>query len=280
MKKTSNNTVYKKTKDSKKRRARAKRIRKLLFAIFITIVAIIFARSSFFIVDEIKITGNEKYSSKDIIYSTGLITGQNLFKMLGEKPKNLISFRFNDREQGVYESMPYVKSISVRPSLPKAIRIKIQERTPFAILETSGTSILIDKEGYALEIIKDPQIKKKFFKIIGTSVDSYNLGQEVKFKEDSPLHVLTTFCDILIKSDKDSKIKFYEKVASIKVSNINCVTVNFEGRVDAEFGDFDNIEYDLKVFKQIFTNNITKKQKGTVVFSTGGEHPYFVPKDK
>ncbi len=279
MKKTSNNAVYKKTKDSKRKRARAKRIRKLLLTIIISVAAIIFARSSFFIVDEIKVSGNKKYSSNDIIYSTGLITGQNVFKMLGEKPKNLLFFRFNDREQNVYESMPYVKSISVRPLLPKAIRIKIQERTPFAILDTNGTSILIDKEGYALEIVKDSEIKKKYFKIIGTSVDSYNLGQEVKFKGESPLQLLIAFCDILLKSDKTSKIKFYEKLTSIKVSDINCVTANFEGRIDAEFGDFDNIEYDLQVFKQIFTNNITKNQKGTLVFSTGSEHPYFVPKD-
>lgn len=279
MKKTSNSAAYKKTKASKRKRARAKRIRKLLLLIIISIFAIIFARSSFFIVDDIKVAGNEKYSSNDIIFSTGLITGQNVFKMLGEKPKNLISFRFNDREQNVYESMPYVKSISVRPLLPKAIRIKIQERTPFAILDTIGTSVLIDKEGYALEIIKDPEIKKKYFKIIGTSVDSYNLGQEVKFKGESPLHLLITFCDILLKSDKTSNNKFYEKLTSIKVSDISSVTANFEGRIDVEFADFDNIEYDLKVFKQIFTNNITKNQKGTLVFSSGSEHPYFVPKD-
>ncbi len=279
MKKTSNNTVYKKTKDLKRKRARARRIGRLLLTIIIIVAAIIFARSSFFIVDEIKVVGNEKYSTNDIIFSTGLITGQNVFKMLGEKPKNLISFRFNDREQNVYESMPYVKSISVRPLLPKAIRIKIQERTPYAILDTSGTSVLIDKEGYALEIIKNPEIKKKFFKIIGTSVDSYNLGQEVKFKGESPLQLIIQFCDILLKSDKASNVKFYEKLTSIKVSDINSVTANFEGRIDAEFGDLDNIEYNLKVFKQIFTNNITKNQKGTLVFSSGSEHPYFVPKD-
>ncbi|QNU68368.1 FtsQ-type POTRA domain-containing protein [Ruminiclostridium herbifermentans] len=279
MKNTSNNADYKKSINLKRKRARAKRIRRLLLTIIIVTAAIIFARSSFFIVDEIKVTGNKKYSSNDIIFNTGLITGQNVFKMLGEKPKNLISFRFKDREQNVYESMPYVKSVSVRPMLPKAIRIKIQERTPFAILEYNGTSILIDKEGYALETIKNPDIKKKYFKIIGTLVDSYNLGQEVKFKGESPLQLVILFCDTLLKSDKNSDIKLYDKFTSIKVSDISSVTANFEGRIDGEFGDLDNLEYDLKVFKQIFTNNITKNQKGTLVFSTGSEHPYFVPKD-
>lgn len=288
MKKTTNNAVNnvnnvnkvnKKKKDVKKRRIRARRIRRFLFAIILIIAAIIFARSSFFIVDDIKVVGNEKYSSNDIIYSTGLITGQNVFKMLGEKPKNLISFRFNDREQNVYQAMPYVKSISIRPFLPKSIRIRIQERIPYAILEADKTSILIDKEGYALEIIKDTKIKNKYFKIIGTSVDSYNLGQAVKFKGESPLNVISNFYGILTKSDKDSKVKFSDKLTWIKISDINCVTANFDNRISAKFNNFDSIEYDLRVFKQIFNNNITKNQKGTLVFSSGSQHPYFVPED-
>lgn len=278
MKKTTKKIVYKKKKDVAKRRIRAKRIRKLLSIIILFIAAIIFARSSFFIVDDIKVVGNKKYSSNDIILGTGLVTGQNVFKMLGEKPKNLISFRFNDREQIVYESMPYIKSISIRPSLPKSIRIKIQERDPFAILETQGTSLLIDRDGYALEIVKDSELKKKYFKIIGTSVDSFNLGQAVKFKEESPLNVLTDFCDKLIKSDKDSKLKLYQILTQVKITNMNCIIASFENRISAEFGDYDNLEYNINFFRKVYSDNISKKQKGTLVFKSGTD-PYFVPKD-
>lgn len=277
MKNTTKKTVYKKTKAAKKRRFNGKRVRKLLLFITIITAAIFFARSSFFIVDDIKVVGNKKYSSNDIILRTGLITGQNVFKMLGEKPKNLISFRFNDREQSVYETMPYIKSISVRPSLPKSIRIKIQERTPFAILETKGTSLLIDKEGYALEVVKDSELKKKYFKIIGTSVDSYNLGQDVKFKEESPLNVVVNFCDMLIKSDKNSKIQLYKILTNVKVSNINCITADFKDRISADFRDYDYLEYNISFFRKVYTNNINK-QKGTLIFKAGTD-PYFVPKD-
>ncbi len=277
MENTTKKTVYKRKKTTKKRRINAKRVKNLLLFITIITAAIIFARSSFFIVDDIKVVGNKKYASNDIILETGLTTGQNVFKMLGEKPKNLISFRFNDREQSIYETMPYIKSISIRPSLPKSIRIKIQERTPFAILETKGTSLLIDKEGYALEVVKDSKLKKKYFKIIGTLVDSYKLGQEVKFKEESPLNVVTNFSDLLIKSDKNAKIKLYTILTNVKVSNINCITADFEDRVSADFRDYDNLEYNISFFRKVYTSNINK-QKGTLIFKAGTD-PYFVPKD-
>jgi len=278
MKKTSKHTVYRKKKGGKQSRARIRRIKKLLLFILLVTVVIIFARSSFFIVDKINVVGNKKYSANDVIKRTGLVTGQNVFKMLGEKPKNLLFFRFNDSELSIYKSMPYIKSVRVRPALPKAISIKIQERTPFAILETKGTSILIDREGYALEIVKAAELKNSYFKIIGISVDSYNLGQEVKFKGRSPLNELTNFCDILLKNDKDSKLKLSGKITSVNLSEINNMIVNFDDRITVKFGDLEDVEYKIRFFRQLFVNNITVKQKGTLDF-TKSSNPYFIPNE-
>ncbi len=279
MKKTSKkNTVYRKKKSTKQSRARARRIKKLLLFILLVTVVFFFARSSYFIVDEINVLGNEKYSSEDIIEKTGLKTGQNVFKMLGEKPKNLLSFRFTEIEQSIYEAMPYVGSVSIRPTLPNSIRIKIQERTPFAILENKGTSLLIDKEGHVLEIVKADVFKNKYFKVIGTSVDSYNLGQELEFKGRSPLTELVTFYDLLIKNDKDSKVKLVKKISKVDLSDSNAIVVEFDNRINVKFGDLEDIDYNIRFFKQLFDNNITKEQKGTLDFTTGKD-PYFVPKD-
>lgn len=276
MKKTSKHTVYRKKKDTKQSRARVRRIKKLLLFILLVTGVIIFARSSFFIVGEIKVVGSNKYKSKDVIERTGLVTGQNVFKMLGEKPKNLISFRFNDSEQSIYKSMPYIKTVSIRPALPKSISIKIQERTPFAILENKGTSLLIDREGYVLEIVKGAELKNKYFKIMGTSVDSFNLGQVVKFKNRSPLEQLTSFCDILLKDDKTSKVKLFGKITSVRVSELNRLVVDFDNRITVKFGDLEDVGYNIRFFKQLFVNNITANQKGTLDFTTG-DNPYFVP---
>jgi len=276
MKKTSKHTVYKRRKAGKKSITRTRRIKKLLLFVLLVTVIVMFARSSFFIVGEINVVGNKKNSSHDIIKRTGLLTGQNVFKMLGEKPKNLVAFRFNDSEQSIYESMPYIKSVSVRPALPKAINIKIQERTPFAILETEGTSVLIDREGYSLEIVKASELKEKYFKIMGISVDSYNLGHAVKFKGRFPLDELKNFCDILLKSDKDSKLKLFEKVTSVDLSELNNMIVDFDDRIIVKFGDLEEVEYEIRFFRQFYVNNITTKQKGTLDF-TKSNNPYFVP---
>lgn len=265
------------TKDKKKKkyRFRIRRLKNLFLFVLIVTAVVLFARSSLFIVDNINVTGNKKYQANEIILRSGLVTGQNVFKMLGEKPKNLFTLKFEDKEKAVSTSMPYISSISIRPSLPKSIKIKVTERTPFCILENKGTNLLIDKQGYALEILKN-QNDKKYFKIIGNSLDSFKLGQEVKYKNKDTMNDLISFCNVLTKNDKDSNQKLYNKLTAVNMSDPGAVTAVFENRITVKFGDMDNLNYKINFFRQLFVNNITAKQKGTVDFTTG-KHPYFAP---
>ena len=91
------------------------------------------------------------------------------------------------------------------------------------------------------------------------------------------MNVVTNFSDLLIKSDKNAKIKLYTILTNVKVSNINCITADFEDRVSADFRDYDNLEYNISFFRKVYTSNINK-QKGTLIFKAGTD-PYFVPKD-
>lgn len=272
----SSNTNEKK-KVSKKARRRMRRIRRfLVFALVVTIV-IVFAKSSFFVVGKIEATGNKKYSANEIILSTGLVPGKNVFNMLGEKPKNLLTLRFNDLEQKVLNSMPYMESVSIRPALPTAIKINVKERTPFAVLDIGGKNLLIDREGHALEFLdsKSPKLKG-FIKIIGISVDSYKLGQAVKFKGDNSLTDLISFCDIVQKSDKNEKLKLYQKITLVDLSDLPYASVQFDKRITVKFGDLEDADYQISVFRHLFVNNLNGKQKGTLDF-TKGNNPYFVP---
>ena len=269
------------TKDKKKKKYRFKirRLKKLFTFVLIVTAVVLFVRSSLFIVDNINVTGNKKYQANEIILRSGLVTGQNVFKMLGEKPKNLLTLRFGDREEAVSTSMPYISSISIRPSLPKSIKIKVTERTPFCILDNKGTSLLIDKQGYALEVLTNQNEIKKYFKIIGNSLDSFKLGQEVKFKNKDTLDDLMSFCNALTKNDKDTKPKLYPKLTAVNMSDPGAVTAVFENRVTVKFGDMNDIndsDYKIGFFRKLFVNNITAKQKGTLDFTTG-KSPFFAP---
>ncbi len=278
MRKSQKPTSDKKKNIHRKRRLRARKIMRFLLFVLIMTGIIIFAQSSYFIVEKIDVQGNKKYTNSEIILKTGLVPGKNIFNMLGEKPKNLLAFRFQDLEQEVYQSMPYVKTVSIRPALPATIRIKVQERTPYAILDNKGQNLLIDREGYVLEVLdnKSEQLKS-FFKITGMSYDGFKVGQAVNFKDNGSLTDLLAFCDVLSKSDRDSKTKLYKQVKIIDLSDIYGISVNFDNRIIVKFGDLEEADYQIGVFRYLLENKIDKKQEGTLDF-TKGSNPYFVPK--
>lgn len=278
MKNSSKPTDEKSKKLLKKKRARLRRIRKFFTFILVVTVVVLFARSSFFVVNDINVTGNKKYSSAAVVAQTGLQTGKNVFKMLGEKPKNLMLLRFKDLEKDIYESMPYIKSVVIRPSLPKAISIRVQERVPFCLLESKGTSLLIDKEGFALEEVKTAEVKNKYFTISDAEFDKYKLGEQIKFKYVDTLNYIIEFCNALIKNDKDSELKLYKKITSFNSSELNSIIVKFDNRITVKFGDMEDINYKIDYFKQLFVNNITETQKGTLDFSKS-KNPYFAPEN-
>lgn len=271
--------IQQKIKMNKKRaKARMRRIRRFLLFVLVVTGLIIFARSSFFIVEKIDVVGNKRYQAKDIIESTSLVTGQNVFNMLCEKPKNLLSFKFSEAEKSVYDALPYIKSVSVRPSLPKAIKIRVTERIPFVLLEVKGKNILIDKDGYSLEEVNSVKQKPKYIKVYGTTAQSYKLGQAVSFKETSPMPDLISFIDLMKKNDKDTKLKLYDKLTSVDMSEVNCFTVRLDDRITAKFGDLEQVDYQMSVLKHLFVNNINAKQKGTIDF-TKSSNPFFIPEN-
>ena len=195
--------------------------------------------------------------------------------MLGKNSKDLFSFRFNKEQQTVYETMPYIKTVSIRPSLPKKISVKVTERLPYCIVEIPGTSLLIDNEGYVLE---EGYRDGKLFTIKGSGISKYKMGQAVTFKQKGVLNDIIKLNNEIVKSDKDSNVKLYDKIKWVDISEVNCYTVNFDSKVTVKFGDIDNINYKLRFFREVYVNNNINKQKGLLDF-TKGNNPFFVAED-
>ena len=258
----------------KRRKFRLKKFLKFLFIIAIVTSIVLFALSSFFIVEKINVNGNKKYQNNDIILKSGLMPGENVFKMLTKDVKDLFTFRFNEEEKAVLSSLPYVKSISIRPSLPKNISIMITERIPYCILDINGTSILIDNEGFALEELSSNQTKD-YFIIKGSSISNYKLGQKIQFEDIQKFEDLKTFCTLFIKNDQGSETKLFSKMKWIDMSDGYNITANFD-LLEVKFGDIENMEYKIASFRELYEKNLNLKQKGVLDF-TMGSSPFYKP---
>jgi len=152
----------------------------LLFAVVITFLFLIGSR--IFEVKDITVTGNQKLNSKIIIKLSGIIAGQNIFKLNTKNIKNNL------------ESNPYVRVISIQRRLPSQVNIIILERKSAAVIEYLGSYIVMDQEGFILEVNK--QLLQPSSPIIsGMKMIAFHVGQKVQSSDPYQVKILD---DLLI----------------------------------------------------------------------------------
>ncbi len=101
---------------------------------------ICFLLSPFFNVTEIKVIGNERIDSNEIISLSGIQLEENTFKIEGYKA-----------QQNIKENT-YIDTVTVKRKLPNKIEIKVEERKPTFMLAFANAYIYINNQGYLLEV--------------------------------------------------------------------------------------------------------------------------------
>lgn len=128
-----------KLKQQRRKKAN-KRLITLLFLFFLLIGCIIYFQSPLSHINNISIKGNERYSSAEIVSTSGLTKKTNIWKVneatVSEKLKKL----------------PEVKSVQVQVHLPNTVRINVVEQKRIAYLAKKGSFFTVLENG---EIIKN-----------------------------------------------------------------------------------------------------------------------------
>jgi len=124
-----------------RRRRKPGNIRWLMYILFVLLVSLslfFFIQSSFFAVSSIEVIGNKSVSVEDVIKLSGLMRGENIFKvdLAGAEEKIHIN------------SM--IEEVSIERKLPRTIVIQIKERIPVALIPAAEGFLEIDINGYVL----------------------------------------------------------------------------------------------------------------------------------
>ena len=120
-----------------------------LFIFMICFGAIIFIKSDFFSVNNIKITGNKNLNKSYI---------KNLSEtQLG---KNIFTYDIKQIQSNI-ENSPYISKVSVKRSIPNSLEIKIEEKDIFCVLNNKDYYCYIDNDLKYIAKIKEEDIKKE-----------------------------------------------------------------------------------------------------------------------
>ncbi len=152
-----------------KREKRRRLLIGLLVLLIIIGAIIIFLRSSYFAIKDIKVEGMNYYSGAEVINMSGATTGRNILFDAGKS-----------EIQDNLEKNPYFKSVKVKRKLPSTIIIKVEERPQIASIQFGDSYIVIDDEGI---VLRRADLDPKLTLLTGLTISKMTIGENIEAEE-------------------------------------------------------------------------------------------------
>lgn len=237
--------------ENRKKQHRARR-RKAMMPFYIVLFVFIFAGfvylclTMLFNVDRIIVEGNTLYDVNEIIKTTGIEKGDNLFQVDTQYAEDKLFSVYN-----------YIEEVSVKRKFPNAVSVEIVEAEPFAVLEEADGYTLISAKGKVLERGIDEKPRDK---ILVRGINTISSTSE----DTERLEVLGE----IMKEMQSRNMKNYDFV---DISDILDIIIIAEDRIKINLGNELEIPYKLQFVNEVVSNKLEKTGYFYVDASKAGE---------
>lgn len=161
----------------------------MILILLVCITAIVFLGTDTFSIKKITVYGNNAVDEAVIINTSGISYNDNIFKI----NKALV-------KQRIENSPPYPIVLSILLKLPNEAEIKVQERTPAAVVPYLSSNLVIDKTCFIIDIEKQ-RAETSYPSIEGVIIQSFAKGSKLKLieSESFKLRVLLNLLESICK---------------------------------------------------------------------------------
>ena len=149
---------------SKKELKQLQKVRRrkiLLAAAGIVLICFLISRTPLFSITEIVVKDNVMFTDEEIIASSGMSVGDNIFRMSKRKMRKTIM-----------QNNPYIVSVKVDRKLPDVLTLTVEENDPVLALPCGEQYLILDKDGLAVEL-RDSTLTATL--LTGIDVKSYSI---------------------------------------------------------------------------------------------------------
>ena len=233
-----------------------------LVSMVASVGAVLMCLSVFFRVEQVVVSGAEKYSAYSVMEASGVEIGDSL-----------LTIRDASISGRVIAALPYVKEVRVGIKLPGTVNIQIEELDmTYAIQANDSSWWLIAADGRVIEQI-DPTAASGYTRILGLQVDGPRADQKVQAAEertesaeetestaaDQSGMTLPTTVQITGAQKLDVVLTVLQElehngvigqIVHLDVSNLNNITMVYGQRFDIVLGTSENLSYKIAYMAQ------------------------------
>ncbi len=234
-----------------------------VFVVLTGILAAVIVFSPLFLLSDIQVNASTKYTCDDIIRESGLEKGDNALRFIGGNLKQLFRFRMGKVETRV-ENLPWVKSAEIRYQFPGTVHITVAERTAIAWVRYMEAYLLIDEQGYVLEV--SSALDDHYPEIRGVQLSKYTRGKKIETEKPEKLEWLVKLLKTLELVDDDPYHSLGEVLDWVDFLQEKELFVSLDGRITAKIKLDDDLTYKLSYLKELYYNYIKPEEKGMIDF--------------
>lgn len=229
---------FKRLKKKNSARHVKQRVYYFLLLSALSLIFIIGIVAVFFRVTDINIKGSTVYTDREIIASSGIKKGENIYSVKEE-----------DVQKAILLKNPYVRSVKVKRSIPNKINIDLKCDSPDFYVDICGEYFVISPQLRVLErFFEKEELLNKYPDIIlfkAGNIRSAIVGSDVSFVnesyEDAAKDLLSVLC----------KTEVFEGVSSVDFSDRFNVKIVYDSRLEANIGNGDDVELKLRFMNEI-----------------------------
>ena len=234
-----------------KKQRKAKKRRKItpfliVVSVFIFAAAVYLCLTMLFNVDRINIEGNTLYEELDLIETSGIEKGENLFEV--------DTVYAEDKLYSVYS---YIEEVEVKRAFPNAVNIKIVEAIPFSVIEEADGYTLVSAGGKVLERGLE-EVPRGMLSVRGLST--------ITSTEDDIKRI-----DLMKKIIGTMQKLGMENYNFLDLSDTLEITMIYDNRVKVNLGNELEMDYKLQFADNVITEKLSKTGYQLVDASVPGE---------
>ena len=228
-----------------------KRILKII-AVLLLLSAAFYAAYETLKVRDIVVRGIDDLDADDIIALSGIEYGQSVFLVDKQAAINGISEK------------PFVKPVMIEIEYPDKVVITLEERKRAAYIEKDGALLVIDNEGWLLEVLPSVQDTAYPF-VYGVATDAVQVGQRIGTSDVFKLDVLSRVLQATAQGGL--------MPAGIDVSLAADIVLTMRDGMKIELGDDTQLEEKMMLIQAM----IDKGYSGGTLGVASLKNPYYRP---
>ena len=231
----------------------------VLLSFILIVAAILVGSMVFFRVDQIKVSGHSRYTREEIIAASGIRTGDNLFHLNGARVAPLI-----------YDSLPYIRSASIRPVLPSGVTIVVTESAAAAAIEGPDAWYLMDARGKLVEAGPET-LRGKAAPVVGLTPLAPTVGTPLSVPEKERIK-FSALTGLLTALETHNML---EELTNIDLSSSSVLTFGFTSRFTVEMPLNSDFDYKVRSLEYVL-GQLEVNETGLIDMTMEGE-THFIP---